>query len=880
MKNLFCNKKDLTNESSVEQFFVIRLLQDLGYPDAVIKPQERIDAYKIDKGRTKKDYKPDYILYIDKTQNKPVVLIDAKEPNVSAEKGVIDAQLYASVLRRKLKAPKPEQYCIGTNGLKLIVKHYDSDKVIFRLDFSDFQNGNKKYKNFKELFSYEKQKKDYKSGISVDITDEFEFEPPDLTKINGIFRACHNLIWKKEKWKPTQSFYEFSKVFFIKLFYDKKIYEDFVKQDIKPKKSDFLFSIDWINQREKEARNPFNSILFKNLRDFLEKQIDRGEKKRIFEENETLDMKPTTIKEIVKLLEHYDFHRIDEDLNGRMFETFLNATVRGKELGQFFTPRSVVKFMTKLADIEVNNKKINYVLDGCCGSGGFLIDAMAEMFEKVNKNNSLNKQEKRKLRDKIVENYIYGIDADKNKYLSISRIARMNMYLHGDGSNKIYWFPDSLDKEMDISEIEDRELLKEAEELKKVLEGYKKEDGTKVEPLKFDIVLTNPPFSMKYNRKNKDEGKIMKEYDMAEAGGKEKSSLKSNIMFIERYRDLLKENGKLITIIDDSVLNNPSEKDFRNEIREHFIVKAIISLPRNAFINADTNVKTSVLYLKKKEKKEEQGNVFMAIAENVGHNDAGKNTENLNELHQILKSFQDFEKGKLKETDKIFITSGGEINDRLDCYSYAPKYKRMIKEIQIKEKNGDFDLIHTTELNIIEERIKKKEYDKIKTNNFKYIDLGGTDKDLGLVLEVKEDLLINLPARARQKIKTNDILIPCPIGSTEGIVKVPKEFDGQLCSTGFIIIRPKNEEEALLLWAIMKSNLVQRQFFYKQSGSLQPSITPENYKEMVLIPMPKDKLKKNIIKQVKEDIKDATNFKDKYNTSLDKARNILKKSIF
>jgi len=869
MENMFCKKEDLTNESSVEQFFVIRLLQDLGYPDALIKPQERIDAYKIDKGRTKKDYKPDYILYVDKSQNKPVILIDAKEPNVSAEKGVIDAQLYASVLRRKLKSPKPEQYCIGTNGLKLIVKHYDSDKIMFKLDFSDFQNENKKYKEFKEFFSYDKQKENYRLGTSADITEEFEFEPPDLRKINGIFRACHNLIWKKEKWKPTQAFYEFSKIFFIKLFYDRKIYEEFVKEEKKPKKEDFLFSVDWINQREKETKNPFNSILFKNLREFLEGQIDRGEKKRIFEKNETLDMKPSTIKEVVKLLEHYDFHRIDEDLNGRMFETFLNATVRGKELGQFFTPRAVVKFITKLADIEVNNKKIDYVIDGCCGSGGFLIDAMAEMFDRVNENSSLNKQENKKLKDKIVRNYIYGIDADRNKHLPISRIARMNMYLHGDGSNRIYWFPDSLDKNMDTSEIEDKELLVEAKELKEEFE----------KGLKFDVVLTNPPFSMKYSRKDKDEGRIMKEYNMAEAGGKERGSLKSNIMFLERYKDLLEDGGKLITVIDDSVLNNPSSKSFREEIRKYFTIKAVISLPRNTFINADTNVKTSVLYIKKKEKGDEQGNVFMAIAENVGHNDAGKRTENLNELYHILKSFQDFEKGKLEETDKIFITSGDEINDRLDCYSYAPKYKKMMKEIQSKEKNGDFDLIHSTELNIIEKRIKKKEYDKIKTNNFKYIELGGTDKDLGLVLEVDEDLLINLPARARQKVQTNDILIPRPIGSTEGIVKVPKEFNNQLCSTGFIIIRPENEEEALLLWAIMKSNLVQRQFFYKQSGSLQPEITLENFKEMVLIPMPKDKLKDNIIKQVKEDIKDATNFKDKYNVSLDKARNILKKSI-
>ena len=46
-------------------------------------------------------------------------------------------------------------------------------------------------------------------------------------------------------------------------------------------------------------------------------------------------MKPSTILEVVRQLEHFDLHGIDEDLNGRMFETFLNATVRGKELGSF-----------------------------------------------------------------------------------------------------------------------------------------------------------------------------------------------------------------------------------------------------------------------------------------------------------------------------------------------------------------------------------------------------------------------------------------------------------------------------------------------------------------------------------------------------------------
>ena len=72
----------------------------------------------------------------------------------------------------------------------------------------------------------------------------------------------------------------------------------------------------------------------------------------------------------------------------------------------------------------------------------------------------------------------------------------------------------------------------------------------------------------------------------------------------------------------------------------------------------------------------------------------------------------------------------------------------------------------------------------------------------------KEDILFNLPTRARQIIQTNDILLPRPIGSTEEIAIVPEEYVNQLCSTGFIIIRSKNYDNALLLWSILKSDLV------------------------------------------------------------------------
>ena len=150
------------------------------------------------------------------------------------------------------------------------------------------------------------------------------------------------------------------------------------------------------------------------------------------------------------------------------------------------------------------------------------------------------------------------------------------------------------------------------------------------EDLKFDVILTNPPFSTRYEWNKKDEREIIEEYKISYKGLDEEkndrvTSLKSNVLFIERYHDLLKDGGKLLTVIDESVLNAEQEKDYRKFILDKFIIKAVISLPRNTFTNADTTTKTSILYLRKKTNpKEEQSPIFMAISQNVGHSDSGK----------------------------------------------------------------------------------------------------------------------------------------------------------------------------------------------------------------------------------------------------------------
>ena len=74
--------------------------------------------------------------------------------------------------------------------------------------------------------------------------------------------------------------------------------------------------------------------------------------------------------------------------------------------------------------------------------------------------------------------------------------------------------------------------------------------------MRFNCALTNPPFSMTKELANETEANILKQYALAKMEGTSRlrNSLRSNAMFMERYRDLLIEGGRLLTVIDDGLL--------------------------------------------------------------------------------------------------------------------------------------------------------------------------------------------------------------------------------------------------------------------------------------------------------------------------------------
>ena len=257
---------------------------------------------------------------------------------------------------------------------------------------------------------------------------------------------------------------------------------------------------------------------------------------------------------------------------------------------------------------------------------------MSDLFRKIPDSCS----NKEALKKKIREGSLFGIDASGD---DIVPITRMNMYLHGDGGSHIF-LADTLDKELQIEQGLELERQDEIRELKELLEKKK-----------FDVVLTNPPFSMKYERISPGEKRILDRYEIASLRGSPARSLRSNLMFLERYHDLLEPGGKLLTVIDESVLNTEGQgksmQKFREWLRDKFIIRAVVSLPKNTFVNADAAVKTSVLYLTKRVSDgEDQPVVFMAISKDVGHNDTGRITSDWGDLGKILESFKRFQNGE------------------------------------------------------------------------------------------------------------------------------------------------------------------------------------------------------------------------------------------
>ncbi len=129
---------------------------------------------------------------------------------------------------------------------------------------------------------------------------------------------------------------------------------------------------------------------------------------------------PDTLKKIVNTLNPLQLTDIDEDIKGVAFEHFLQRTTSQNDLGEYFTPRHIVRFMVRL----LNPRYGENVYDPFCGTGGFL----TESFRHIGQQSGFTRDALHTLNQETV----FG-----GEITTTARIAKMNMILFGDGHSGV-----------------------------------------------------------------------------------------------------------------------------------------------------------------------------------------------------------------------------------------------------------------------------------------------------------------------------------------------------------------------------------------------------------------------------------------------------------
>ena len=458
---------------------------------------------------------------------------------------------------------------------------------------------------------------------------------------------CHNIIRNNDKLSPEAAFDEISKILFIKIRYERtnsgtQIFskEEFLKQK---KMYDAV--------KSKESPDYYQFLFNKTKEDFA--------KDHLFDENETIKIRENSFEQIVKELQVYNLSTTSDDVKGIAFEQFLGRTFRG-ELGQFFTPRTIVDFMVSVLDPQEGE----YVCDPCCGSGGFLIRAFEYVREHIENEvevrkedvkkslftddySKLAKKEQEKIDQKVIDafnkmNYeldinnpmgrlrslsfdcIYGTDANPR----MARTAKMNMIMHGDGHGGVHHHDGLLN-------------------VNGIWEG------------RFDVILTNPPFGARIDKELKiteadrftDIEKI-KAYEKRYGKENYDNALKqvndhinqpildlfqigkfsglTEVLFIERCLNLLKPGGRMGIVLPEGVLNNTNLQKVRDFVESKAKILLIVSIPQDVFMAAGATVKPSLLFFKKFT--EDEAEEYNRICIQVSHEVEAKYDEEMTDI--------------------------------------------------------------------------------------------------------------------------------------------------------------------------------------------------------------------------------------------------------
>lgn len=138
-------------------------------------------------------------------------------------------------------------------------------------------------------------------------------------------------------------------------------------------------------------------------------------------------------------------------------------------------------------------------------------------------------------------------------------------------------------------------------------------------------------------------------------------------------------------------------------------------------------------------------------------------------------------------------------------------------------------------------------WDKIALNDSRlYIDLSSVNKDTQCIENVSEINVENAPSRAKQIIHEKDVLFATTRPTQKRVCIVEREFDNQICSTGFCVLRPQACLESKYLFYCLLSDDYYSYIKPLEKGANYPAVTDGDVKNYE-IPLPPLSVQKEIV---------------------------------
>lgn len=570
------------DEEIVRAFLISRLVNQLGYQPELIEIEKDYAA-----GR-KPTLTPRIDIILRDSKGKSFLFVECKAPSgFERDKQHIKGQLFELA-----KLEGGVKYLVyytveeTENGLR--------DKPIV-IEFSKFKNyedwidkGSPSIANEIPSHYNEARKEPLIKGGKRDLRKRFE-----PTELKALATDLHNVLWGGGGTGDTEVFTSLVNIILA------KIQDEYDRAD----GEEYGFQIHQYGKNIEQGRAIFERVnsLYRKA---LEKQLNVTQD---LEQQFVINQQKFSVNKLiyaVQSLEEFSFidgkSTVDgKDILGDFFEQIQRDGYKQTK-GQFFTPMNVVRFLLYALELdELALKRLNengtlpYIIDPACGSSTFLIEAMKMVTQELKYRRRNEVKRSRQALDKFEEffmpdnrehrwaqKYIYAIEHN----FELGTATKVNMILHGDGSTNVF-VKDGLLPFRFYQKAEPNALnTHESDPL------YNNKDTN----AQFDVLVSNPPFSV--NLDNETKNRL--NFTFVFHGKKNSENL-----FIERYYQLLKENGRLGVVLPESVFDTTENKYIRLFLYKYFWIRAVVSLPQLTF-EPYTSTKTSLLFAQKKTRSE------------------------------------------------------------------------------------------------------------------------------------------------------------------------------------------------------------------------------------------------------------------------------------